>query len=325
MMTDNSLKRNKVASRITRRKFFSNVSAWIALLAGGGISKFTLPVRGSSKGKIRLAFYTDVHARQEWDTPIALRKATAAINAKKTDLVLAGGDLITDGYQSSVATAATRWDAYMKMHQEIKADLYPAFGNHDLVAIAPSDGSPPANNPRAEFLSRTGLDRTFYSFDAVGFHFVFLDSIQISEGVYPYIGMIWPDQIEWLKRDLSQVLPNTPIIVTTHIPLLTAFYSATRGATYAAPGSRVVINNLGVLKLFNDHNVILVLQGHLHVREMIRWRGTTFVTGGAVCGKWWRGAWFDTDEGFNIITIDENRIELDYIDYGWQARRPPNQ
>ena len=310
---------------ITRRKFFSRALAWVALLSGGGISKFALPVRGFDKGKIRLAFYTDVHPRREWDTPTALGKATAAINAKKADLVIAGGDLITDGYQSSVSTAANRWNVYMKMHRAIKSDLYPALGNHDLVAVSPSDGSPPAIHPRAEFLSRTGLDRTYYSFDAVGFHFVFLDSIQISGGVYPYKGLIWPEQIEWLKNDLSQVAPDTPVIVVTHIPLLTAFYSATRGGTYAAPGSRVVVNNLEVLKLFNEHNVILVLQGHLHVKEMIRWRGTTFVIGGAVCGKWWRGSWFDTNEGFNLVTIDGNRIEWDYIGYGWQARRPQNQ
>ena len=301
------------------------MSSWLALFAGGGISKFTLPVRGSEKGKIRLAFYTDVHARQEWETPAALKKAAAAINAKRADLVIAGGDLITDGYQSTAATAASRWDAYMKMHRGIKADLYPALGNHDLVAVTPPDGSTPAKDPRAEFLSRTGLDRTYYSFNAVGYHFVFLDSIQISGGVYPYRGTIGPQQIDWLREDLAQVPPDMPIIVTTHIPLLTAFYSATKGGTYSAPGSRVVVNNLEVLKIFEEHNVILVLQGHLHVKEMIRWRGTTFVVGGAICGKWWRGSWFDTIEGFNLITIDGNRIEWDYLGYGWQARRPPNQ
>ena len=314
-----------MARPITRRKFLSRTSAWLAMLAGGSVSKFVLPVRGSEKGKIRLAFYTDIHARQEWDTPMALRKAAAAINARQPDLVLAGGDLITDGYQSSVSTAAPRWDAYMKMHKSIKADLYPTLGNHDLVAVRPEDGSSPVLNPRAEFLSRTGLDSTYYSFDAAGIHFVILDSIQISAGADPYKGMIWAEQIEWLKNDLSRVVPNTPIVIATHIPLLTAFFSATRGGTYPAPGSRVVINNIEVLKLFNVHNVILVLQGHLHVKEMIRWQGTTFVTGGAVCGKWWRGSWYGTDEGFNVITIDGNRIEVDYIGYGWQARRPNNQ
>jgi 3',5'-cyclic AMP phosphodiesterase CpdA len=314
-----------MSPNINRRKFLYRVSAWLGLLAGGGISRIAWPVRGSEKGQIRIGFYTDVHARQEWETPAALKKAAAAINSKKADLVIAGGDLITDGFQSPELASALRWDTYMKMHQAIRADLYPVLGNHDLVAVTPSDGSPAAADPRAIFLARTGLERTYYSFDTVGVHFVVLDSIKITGGRYPYEGLIVPEQIEWLKQDLARISKHTPIIIASHIPILTAFFSATRGGTYPAPGSRVIVNNLELLELFKDYNVILVLQGHLHVKEMIRWRGTTFIVGGAVCGKWWRGAWFGTGEGFNLLSIDGDRIEWEYIEYGWKARRPLNQ
>ena len=76
------------------------------------------------------------------------------------------------------------------------------------------------------------------------------------------------------------------------------------------------------MELFDRHNLLLVLQGHLHVDEMIRWRGTTFITGGAVCGKWWRGAWHGTREGFGTVTLRRGRVEWEYHSYGWQARRP---
>lgn len=310
---------------MTRRNFLYRVATWFAMLAGGGSAKIAWPARGSEKGTVRLIFYTDVHARQEWQTPIALKKAAAAINAKKADLVIAGGDLITDGFQNPASVAAPRWDAYMILHRGIQADLYPAIGNHDLVAANPTDGSAPANDPRANFLSRTGLIRTYYSFDAVGYHFVVLDSIQVTKDQYQYHGMIGSEQIEWLKQDLTHVPQSTPIVITTHIPLLSAFYSASRGATFAAPKNRVVANNVDVLNIFKDHNIILVLQGHLHVKEMIRWQGTTFIVGGAICGKWWRGSWFDTKEGFNFITLAGDRVEWEYIDYGWQARRPNSQ
>jgi 3',5'-cyclic AMP phosphodiesterase CpdA len=283
------------------------------------------PARGAEKGTIRLVFYADVHARTEWQTPKALQMAAAAINAQSADLVIAGGDLITDGFQSPAAVAAPRWDAYMQMHHSIKADLYPAIGNHDLVAAKPADGSPPAAEPRVEFLARTGLQRTFYSFDAVGYHFIFLDSIQVTADDFHYHGMIGTEQIEWLKQDLATVSKTTPIIMTTHIPLLTAFYAASRGATIAAPKNRVVVNNIDVLSLFKDHNLVLVLQGHLHVKEMIRWQGAAYIVGGAVCGRWWRGSWFDTAEGINRITLTGDRIAWEYIEYGWQTRRPQNQ
>jgi len=314
-----------MAHDLTRRKFLYRAAAWLAVLAGGSATRVAWPARGSEKGTVRLVFYTDVHTRTEWDTPAALKMAADAINAQSADLVIAGGDLITDGFQSPAAAVAPRWDAYMRMHRSITADLYPAIGNHDLVAARPEDGSPPAADPRAVFLANTGLQRTYYSFDAVGYHFVVLDSIQVTADELQYHGMIGTEQTDWLKQDLSKVSRTTPVVVVTHVPLLSAFYFASRGSTVAAPKNRVVVNNIDVLNVLNDHNVILVLQGHLHVKEMIRWQGTTFIVGGAVCGMWWRGSWFDTAEGFSRITLTGNRIEWEYIDYGWQPRRPANQ
>ncbi len=59
----------------------------------------------------------------------------------------------------------------------------------------------------------------------------------------------------------------------------------------------------------------LVLQGHLHVREEVRWGGTTFLTGGAVSGAWWRGAFHGTPPGFNVITLSDDRVECEYRAY----------
>jgi hypothetical protein len=55
---------------------------------------------------------------------------------------------------------------------------------------------------------------------------------------------------------------------------------------------------------------------------MLRWRSTTFITGGAVSGKWWRGSWHGTPEGFGVVTLRPDRVEWQYRTYGWQARRP---
>ena len=298
------------------------MTAGLGFLAGGSLMKQSWAAAGSGKGSLRLVFYTDIHTRTEWETPLALEKAVLAINRMNPDLVIAGGDLITDGFQSSAASVEPRWQAYMKMHRSIKADLYPTIGNHDLVAAIPEDGSRPAVNPRAVYLSHMGLERTYYSFDASGYHFLVLDSIRCIGGNLNYQGVISDEQLEWMKHDLSMVPASTPIVLATHIPLLTVFYSATEGATFAAKANRVVTNNLEVFKLIEEHNVILVLQGHLHISELIRWRDITFIGGGAVCGQWWRGPWHGTQEGFNLLTLTGNRVDWEYIDYGWEARRP---
>jgi 3',5'-cyclic AMP phosphodiesterase CpdA len=277
---------------------------------------------GARRGRLRLVFYTDVHARTEWDTPLALERATEAINAQRPDLVIAGGDLITDGFQSSAERVASRWDVYMTMHRGIQRGVHPTLGNHDLVAAMPEDGTPPAADPRAVYRSRMGVDRTYYSFDAAGYHFVVLDSVHVTGDELKYHGRIGPEQIEWLTENLSRVSSDTPIVAVTHIPLLTAFYGATLGLGEPAPKNRVVTNNTEVLRLFEGRNLILVLQGHLHVQEMLRWRGTAFITGGAICGKWWRGSWYGTREGFCLVTLGGDHVESQYIDYGWEARRP---
>lgn len=310
---------------ITRRDFLGGMIFGISLIAGGCSKRLIWPVFGSDKGSLRLAFYTDVHARKEWKTPTAMARAANSINTKKADLIITGGDLITDGFQYPAAKVAHRWDIYMKMHNSIKGDIFPVIGNHDLVAANPQDGSPPAENPRAIYLDKMGLKGTYYSFDAVGYHFVILDSIKVTGNEYEYNGMIRPGELEWLKQDLSGVRRGTPIVIATHIPLLTSFYAATLGATAAAQKNQVIVNNLEVFKIIEDHNVILVLQGHLHVKEMIRWRGITFITGGAICGRWWRGERHGTKEGYNIITLTGNHIEWEYIEYGWKALRPEDE
>lgn len=307
---------------MTRRGFLGKLIAGLALLAGGCSKKIIWPVSGSGIGTVRLVFYTDVHARTEWETPKAMSLAANAINANKADLVIAGGDLITDGFDSSATKVAPRWDAYMKMQHEIHADVYTAIGNHDLVGADLKDSSTATEDPRAAYLTQMELSQTYYSFNAVGYHFVILDSIEITQDKYKYRGFIWPEEMDWLKQDLANVRSGSPIVIVTHIPLLTSFYSAIEGSTYSAPKNRVIVNNHEVLKIIKNHNVVLVLQGHLHVKELIKWRDTSFIVGGAISGKWWRGSYYDAEEGFNIITLNGNRVEWEYIDYGWTAKRP---
>ena len=297
-------------------------------LALGGVVLAGLPLRtswsapGAAGEAFRIVFYADVHARVEWETPRALAMAAAAINAHRPELVVAGGDLITDGFQSSAATVEPRWQAYLEMHRALRPRVEPVLGNHDLVAAIPEDGTPPSSDPRLQFRRAFSLERTYRSVEAGGYRLLILDSISVVGGDDKYHGRIEPDQLRWLASELQSIDPSTPIVLATHLPLLTGFYQATEGATAAAPANRIVVNNREVLELFADHNLLLVLQGHLHVAEMLRWRGTTFVTGGALCGKWWRGSWHGTGEGYGVLTLRPDRVDWEYHGYGWKALRP---
>ena len=297
------------------------------MLALSGAALAGLPLRtswsapGAAGEPFRIVFFTDVHARTEWETPRALAMAAAAINAATPDLIVAGGDLITDGFQSSAATVEPRWQAYLEMHRSLRPRVEPVLGNHDLVAALPEDGTPPSADPRQRFRTAFSLERTYRSVAAGGYRLLILDSVSVVGGDEKYRGLIEPDQLGWLARELESIDRATPIILATHLPLLTGFYQATEGATAAAPANRVVVNNREVLELFADRNLLLVLQGHLHVAEMLRWQGATFITGGALCGKWWRGAWHGTGEGFGVLTLRPDRVDWEYHGYGWKALR----
>ena len=161
-----------------RREVLRSLLAGGAIMAAPGLSRAVWASTGSGQGTLKLVFYSDVHARVEWDTPDALAMAAEHMNAHKADLVIGGGDLITEGFESSAATARPRWDAYMTMHNALRGELHTAIGNHDLVAAIPEDGTEPATDPRSVFRERIGVSRTYYSFDALGYHFV-------SAGLHP--------------------------------------------------------------------------------------------------------------------------------------------
>jgi len=308
-------------SRSSRRQFLHTAGL------AGAWSLFGLPTtaswaaKGAATDSLRLVFFTDVHAHTDWETPKALATAAKAINAEHPELVIGGGDLIYDGFEVSVATAEPQWDVYMAMHRAIRAPVEAILGNHDLVAVQPDDGSEPNFDPRSVFRQKLGLDRTWRVVDANGYRFFLIDSVEISDDDLMYHGRVSEEQLSWLGDELGRTDTNTPIVLVTHIPLLSVIHQAIKGATFAVEASRLVVNNREVLEHFADHNLLLVLQGHLHAEEMLRWQGTTFITSGAICGNKWRGPRYGTPEGFGVLTLRPDRVEWEYKTYGWTARR----
>ena len=116
--------------------------------------------------------------------------------------------------------------------------------------------------------------RLYYSFDHRGVHFVVLDSIGIT-AVREYEGRVDGDQIAWLGRDLAGLAPGTPVVVVSHIPLVTAFDSYVPASMPPVPAGKTrVLNATDVVATFAGHNVLGVLQGHTHINETVVWRGS---------------------------------------------------
>ena len=278
---------------------------------------------GGPRETLRLTYFTDIHARTEWDVPEAMALAARKINGTEGDLVICGGDCITDGFQSGREAVIPRWKAYQEsLAKQLKVPARTAMGNHDLVGAIPEDGSQPEKDPRAMFREEMGVKTTYASFSAGAYHVVMLDPFRITNDEWKYHGFVDEVQMKWLRGDLEKIRAGTPIVLVCHMPLLTSFFQATAGQGKIGPPNRVVTNNVEVLEAFAKHRLHLVLQGHLHVNEILRWRNTTFITGGAISGKWWRGEYHGTREGFGVVTMKKDKIDWEYRVLGWEPKRP---
>ena len=129
----------------SRRQFLQSAGLAGAFVSLGFPRRLAWAAEMGSAGDLRFVYYTDIHTRLEWDTPLALEKAAASINGRGSDLVLCGGDCITDGFDAALGAdfIPPRWDAYLEMHRAIKGTIHTAIGNHDHVAAMPNSPSHP--------------------------------------------------------------------------------------------------------------------------------------------------------------------------------------
>src|SRR5690554_642988 len=214
----------------------------------------TLHVKDDS---FEFAFITDIHIRYDRDAPEGFQLVTDTINTLNPDFVLTGGDLIYDGLRGNKQHCDSLYLLYLSLIQALNMPVYHCIGNHDLFAVyeeSPEDESHP--DYKYGMFERY-LGSTYYSFDHKGWHFIVLNSLEVTRDK-KYKGWVSDLQMEWLEGDLREVDPGTPIVVVTHIPLITTWKFVNGGS-----GTRSVDNAHEVFELFEGYNLKLVLQGHI--------------------------------------------------------------
>jgi len=166
----------------------------------------------------------------------AFERAVEVINAQpaKPDFVLFTGDLTHDSEDKDVHSQR------MKQFKEIAGRIktpktYLVPGEHD------------AGLDHGQ-LFREHFGDTNYSFDHKGVHFIALDNVSRSK---PEVG---PEQIAWLKKDLSRFPLTAPIVVFTHRPL---FDLRPDWEWFTSDGD-------DVMNLLAPYQHVTVLYGHIH-------------------------------------------------------------
>ena len=305
---------------INRRQFVTLAGAAAASTA---LPAFAAPAAAPKPESFEFIFLTDCHIQPELDaihgTSLAMTKARAV----KADFAIQGGDHVFDSLAVPKSRAVALFDQYDRTEQELGLKVHHTIGNHDVCGIYTASGVPPDDPLYGKKLYESRFGKTFYSFDHKGYHFIVLDSIGITND-HNYEARIDQDQFEWLKSDLAASPAGTPIVVTTHIPLVTAL------ASYGDPNPKVLAASYAfhggpqVIKLFEGHNVLGVLQGHTHINERVDWRGVPYITSGAVCGNWWKGTRMGTPEGFTVVSLNNGKLSTRYEMTGFKSVAPEN-
>jgi len=228
------------------RRGFLRCMSWagsgVVWAIAGGIPKSELLGQTAARDGFRFVQISDSHIGfnkpANTDVNGTLRLAIDKIDA----LPVAPEFIIHTGDLTHTAKPA-EFDTLNQLMQGGKArQTFYVPGEHDNAA---DDGK--------EYLSRFGKGTKgtgWYSFDQHGVHFVGLVNSAALEGM----GKLGPEQIAWLKDDLSGRSASTPIVVFAHLPLWTVYPEWGWGTA----DSEAALN---CLRRFGS---VTVLNGHIH-------------------------------------------------------------
>jgi 3',5'-cyclic AMP phosphodiesterase CpdA len=263
-------------------------------------------------------FASDIHLQPEKNAPKGFARAIDSINALQPDFVITGGDLINDALAVSHGEADSLYRMYLDLEKRFEMPVYNAIGNHDLYGLYAKSGASSEHPDYGRKMFENRLSESYYTFEHKHTKFFVLNSVS-EQKAGKYYGEIDSVQMVWIRNELENTDKNRPVFIVSHIPFITAYSQRYMGSTKANDSSLVTINSKEVLSLFEAHNLKAVLQGHLHIVEEIRSGGVRFITGGAVCGRWWTGPNRGYEEGFVKLEVSQDSFTWEYIDYGWKA------
>jgi len=264
----------------------------------------------SSAQEFSFAFFTDIHLSLKNEAGFdGFTKALNHAAENGAEFILTGGDNVDiDVLGENLKTAEQLYSKFSEQITNSQVPVYPTLGNHDRFMGGNKD-----SELYNEGLFEKYLGKSYYSFDFKGWHFMVLNSTQTGPEGY-CIGDV---QLNWLKEDLGKLDPETPIVLSVHVPFLSVYYPALYGK-YTPTDT--FSNFKEVWDLFDGYKLKLVLQGHMHLYEEIYVKGVQFITGGAISASWWGGPYHGTEEGYLKVNISGDSFTWDYVDYGWEAK-----
>lgn len=306
---------NKMLSRppaLTRRSLLGSVAT-----AAVAANSNPLPSQPSAPDEFTFVHFTDTHIQAELRADAGCRQCFGRINEAKPAFSICGGDLVFDIMETGKEKARQLLSLYEETRKRLEAPVHHVIGNHDVFGLSPKSSVSEADPDYGKKMFEDRFGKRYGSFDHGRWHFVLLDSIGIAPG-REYIGRVDEEQLDWLRRDLAATGSSRPVVLATHIPLVSAVLQEVPDP-WAKRENYLITNSQEILKVLEGYNVKAVLQGHTHICEEVIYKGVRYITSGAVSGNWWKGKREGHAEGFGVFTVSGENLSWRYETYGWQA------
>ena len=249
------------------------------------------------------AFITDMHLERP-DVGGARLKASLA---EIMDLKPKPAFLL---FQGDICLQSGAGDLYAECCRVADVPMRHGAGNHEMILGH--------ENPRDDFQQRFGP--TYYSFDWGPMHCIVLDGnkpIPGQSGWQAVHGAVEGSELQWLKADLDAQPAGKPIVVGVHIPIVSS-YPERRSTSPANAPYWEMTNRQLLTDLLSQHEVRLVLQGHMHENERTMVGGVEYVASISISGSWWKaGGGFERGvdncpRGYRIVSIDGDKVTHTY-------------
>ncbi len=269
-------------SCLGRRAFLHNGALVMTAAACGSSS-----LAADQNELVKFGLITDLHyadkpaagSRHYRETLGKLAEAGVEFEKHSPAFLVELGDLI------DAADSVELEKSYLKtVDREFSAickDRHYVLGNHCVDTLQ-----------KDEFLGAVGQDKSYYSFDRNGVHFVVLDACFRSDGTpYGRRNSVWTDanippaELEWLASDLASSSGN--VIVFAHQRLDVA---NNHGVKNGAEVRRIIEASGRVLAVF---------QGHSHQNDLTEVNGIHYCTMVAMV----EGAG-NENNGYSMISLD---------------------
>ncbi|AYL96567.1 metallophosphoesterase family protein [Mucilaginibacter celer] len=272
------------------------------------------------KPALRIAHITDVHLKDKFDAPARFTRCLHHLQQQtpKVDMVLNGGDIVFDMNKENIGTINDQWKLmHHLMKNECSLPVHYCLGNHDIWWYEDDKGQ--AIYGKKYSMDQLQLAKPYYSMVKNGWKIIILDSVHLDIDNTWYIGKLGDEQMNWLSDELKATDKNMPVMVMTHIPILTALLMIEDDIVnkWTMLGGDMHTDTAKIINLFYQHpNVKLCVSGHLHMRDKVIYNNVTYLCNGAVSGAWWEGNRRETAPGYGLIDLyPDGTFNESYVNY----------